>query len=83
MDTTARVGRWAVPVFGLLALFAAAPTPAFASQVGIGSDYAGHGYENVIDQHTSGRRHAIWHLRPYNSQWATTSISFWHIPSTA
>lgn len=34
------------------------------------SGYIGH----VIDQHTTDRYHAIWHLRPYNSKRDTTTI---------
>lgn len=29
---------------------------------------------DLTDQHTSNRFHSIWHLRPYNAQWATTAI---------
>jgi hypothetical protein len=52
-------------------------------QVGVDKDYLGHGYGNVVDEHTSPRKHAIWNLIPYNSQWQTTSVSEWHIPSNA
>ena len=53
-----------------------------AMQVGIDRDSAGHGYGNVVDQHTNARRRVIWNLIPYNTQWATTSITEWHIPTT-
>ena len=52
-------------------------------QVGIDKDSQGHGYGNVVDEHTSPRKRVIWNLIPYNSQWQTTSVSEWHIPSNA
>jgi len=27
---------------------------------------------NLQDQHSNARYHAIWHLKPYNANWATT-----------
>lgn len=34
------------------------------------SSYSG----TLANQHTSNRKHAIWHLKPYNSSWSTTHI---------
>ena len=34
---------------------------------------------DLVDQHTNDRFHAIWHLRPYNSQAATTQVRLAHI----
>ncbi len=43
--------------------------------IGYGQDMEGYGgYGDLIDQHTTDRYHAIWHLRPYNSRWSTTTI---------
>lgn len=33
----------------------------------------------LVDQHTTDRYWAIWNLRPYNSQWASTSTTEFHI----
>jgi hypothetical protein len=33
----------------------------------------------LVDQHSTDRRHAIWHLKPYNSQWASTSYTEFHL----
>lgn len=34
---------------------------------------------DLVDQHTNDRYHAIWHLKPYNSQAATTKVKLMHI----
>lgn len=36
---------------------------------------------NLIDQHTTDRYHAIWHLWPYNSNRYTTKIDLIHVDS--
>ena len=48
-------------------------------QVGWGTDPASGWSGNYVDQHTNDRKHAFWSLRPYNSQWGTTTIHFMHI----
>lgn len=50
-------------------------------QVGWGTDPTSGWSGNYVDQHTNDRRHAFWSLRPYNSQWASTTIHFMHIDS--
>lgn len=55
-------------------------------QVGIGDDPnlepSQVWYGNYIDQHTTDRYHAFWSLKPYNSDWATTTIYFMHIDAS-
>jgi hypothetical protein len=48
-------------------------------QVGWGQDPDSGWSGNYIDQHTTDRFHAFWSLRPYNSQYASTVITFMHI----
>ena len=43
-------------------------------QVAYGTDPNGGWTGDLVDAHSSNRRHAYWALRPYNSQWATTRI---------
>jgi len=50
-------------------------------QVGWGTDPTSGWNGNYVDQHTTDRYHAFWSLRPYNSQWASTTIHFMHIDS--
>jgi hypothetical protein len=50
--------------------------------VGSGTDPNSGWVGGLIDEHTTNRKHAIWNLRPYNSQWATTSTEEFHL-STA
>ena len=52
-----------------------------AIQVGIGTDPGSGWYGNIVDEHTTGRKHAIWHLTPYNSQWASTNTAEIHVSS--
>lgn len=40
--------------------------------VGSGDDPHSSYNGTLVDQHTTDRKHAIWHLHPYNSQWPTT-----------
>jgi hypothetical protein len=51
-------------------------------QVGIGTDPNSGWYGNYQDQHSNNRKHAFWSLIPYNSQWATTTISYFHIDAS-
>lgn len=48
-------------------------------QVGIGTDPASGWYGNLVDTHTTNHHDAFWSLKPYNSQWNTTYIDFYHI----
>lgn len=50
-----------------------------AIQVGIYTDPQSGWWGNVVNQHVTDRQHAFWSLWPYNSQWATTTITFVHI----
>jgi putative amidase-like protein len=50
-------------------------------QVGWGTDPNSKWNGNYVDQHVTDRYHAFWSLRPYNSQWASTTIHFMHIDS--
>jgi hypothetical protein len=52
-----------------------------AMQVGWGTDPTSRWSGNYVDQHSNDRLHAFWSLRPYNSQWASTTIRFMHIDS--
>lgn len=55
----------------------------FAIQVGIGDDPNLEPdqvwYGNYVDYHTNPARHHFWSLKPYNANWATTTIYFTHI----
>lgn len=51
-------------------------------QVGIGTDPNSGYYGNLVDEHTSNRKHAFWSLYPYNLNAATTTIYFMHIASS-
>jgi len=45
-----------------------------AIQVAHGTDPDKGWYGDLVDAHTNNRYHAFWSLRPYNSQWRTTTI---------
>lgn len=51
-----------------------------AMQVGYGTDPSSPAWKgNYVDYHTTNRYHAFWSLKPYNANWATTTIYFVHI----
>lgn len=52
-----------------------------AMQVGYGTDPNSGVYGNYVDSHTTNRYHAFWTLRPYNSEWMTTTAYYVHIDS--
>jgi len=47
--------------------------------IGSGTDPTSGWVGTLVDEHTSNRYHAIWTLKPYNSQWATTTTTEFHI----
>jgi hypothetical protein len=51
--------------------------------VGTGTDPNKGWTGTLVDQHSTDRRHAIWHLIPYNSQWASTVTGEWHFSTSA
>ena len=53
-----------------------------AMQTGYGDDPNSNLSGNYVNQHSNDRRHAFWSLKPYNSYWRDTTISFVHILNT-
>jgi hypothetical protein len=52
--------------------------------VGIGTDPTSTSYYgNLVNQHSTDRYHAIWHLRPYNIHYSTTNYPLVHLSNTA
>jgi Putative amidase domain len=48
-------------------------------QVAVGTDPNSLWYGDLVDQHITDRKHAIWSLRPYNGNAATTYMTVVHV----
>lgn len=56
-------------------------TDHLALQVGWGTDPVSGWQGEYVDAHTSPHYHAFWTLAPYNSAWANTTVSAYHVDS--